>query len=102
MQKERQLSRIEEEGEDTGSNTDGMIFDHLSLQHDCTSAGLCYVDLDWVVILCLKVLGKSVGLCKTTKDKRSIVHQFTCSVWRIICENFNPNRLILAEIWMKI
>ena len=50
----------------------------------------------------LKVLGKSVGLCKTTKRKDQLYSSLLVSVWRIICENFNPNGLILAEIWMKI
>ena len=47
---------------------------------------------------CLKVLGESVGLCKTTKRKDQLYISLLVSVWRIICENFNPNRLILAEI----
>ena len=39
----------------------------------------------------LKVLDKSVGLCKTTKRKDQwYISLFVC-VWRIICENFNPN-----------
>ena len=46
----------------------------------------------------LKVLGKSVGLCKTTKRKDQLYISLLVSVWRIICENFNPNGLILAEI----
>ena len=50
----------------------------------------------------LKVLGKSVGVCKTTKRKDQLYISLLVSVWRIICENFNPNGLILAEIWMKI
>ena len=50
----------------------------------------------------LKVLGKSVGLCKTTKRKDQLYISLLVSVWRIICENFNPNRLVLAEILMKI
>ena len=50
----------------------------------------------------LKVLGKSVGLCKTTKKKDQLYISLLVSVWRIICENCNPNGLILAEIWMKI
>ena len=50
----------------------------------------------------LKVLGKSVGLCKTTKRKDQLYISLLVSVWRIICENFNPNGLILAEIWIKI
>ena len=49
----------------------------------------------------LKVLGKSVGFCKTTKRKDQVYISLLVSVWRIICENFNPNGLILAEIWMK-
>ena len=47
-------------------------------------------------------LSKSVGLCKTTKRKDQLYISLLGSVWRIICENFNPNGLILAEIWMKI
>ena len=50
----------------------------------------------------LKVLGKSVGSCKTTKRKDQLYISLLVSVWRIICEIFNPNKLILAEIWMKI
>ena len=50
----------------------------------------------------LKVLGQSVGLCKTTKRKGKLVISLLVDVWRIICENFNPIWLILAEIWMKI
>ena len=46
----------------------------------------------------LKVLGKSVGLCKTTKRKDQLYISLLVSVWRIICEIFNPNGLILAEI----
>ena len=46
----------------------------------------------------LKVLGKSVDLCKTTKRKDQLYISLLVSVWRIICENFNPNGLILAEI----
>ena len=47
---------------------------------------------------CLKVLGKSVGLCKTSKRKDQLYISLLVSVWRIICENFNTNGLILAEI----
>ena len=43
----------------------------------------------------LKVLGKSVGLCKTSKRKDQLYISLLVSVWRIICENFNPNGLIL-------
>ena len=46
----------------------------------------------------LKVLGKSVGLCKTKQRKDQLYISLLVSVWRIICENFNPNGLILAEI----
>ena len=46
----------------------------------------------------LKVLGKSVGLCKTTKRKDQLYISLLVSVWRIICENFNPNGPILAEM----
>ena len=49
-------------------------------------------------LVCLKVLGKSVGLCKTSKRKDQLYISLLVSVWRIICENFNPNGLILAEI----
>ena len=52
--------------------------------------------------MALKVLGKSVGLCITTKKKDQLYISLLVSVRRIICENFNPNGLILAEIWMKI
>ena len=57
-----------------------------------------------VIVYCLtmfpllKVLGKSVGLCKTTKRKDQLYISLLVSVWRIICENFNPYGLILAEI----
>ena len=46
----------------------------------------------------LKVLGKRVGLFKTSKRKDQLYISYLVSVWRIICENFNPNGLILAEI----
>ena len=46
----------------------------------------------------LKVVGKSVGLCKTTKRKDQLYISLLVSVWRIIYENFNPNGLVLAEI----
>ena len=56
----------------------------------------------------LKVLGKSDGLrsflfevlhkCKTSKRKDRLYISLLSSVWRITCENFNPNRLTLAEI----
>ena len=46
----------------------------------------------------LKVLGKSVGLCKTSKRKDQLYISLLVSVSRIICENFNPNGLIFAEI----
>ena len=56
----------------------------------------------YVVQICdfdtLKVLGKSVGLCKTSKRKDQLYISLLVSVWRIICEKFNPNGLILAEI----
>ena len=55
-----------------------------------------------IILLMLKVLGKSVGLCKTSKIKDQLYTSFLVYEWRIICENFNPNGLILAEIWMKI
>ena len=43
-------------------------------------------------ILSLKVLGTSVGLCKTTKRKNQLYISLLVSVWRIICENLNPKR----------
>ena len=47
----------------------------------------------------LKVLGKSVGLYKTSKRKDQLyISLLVFSVWRNICENFNTNGLILAEI----
>ena len=46
----------------------------------------------------LKVLGKSVGLCKTTKRKDQLYISLLVPVWRIICEIFYRNGLILAEI----
>ena len=46
----------------------------------------------------LKVLGKSVGLCKTTRRKDQLHISLLVFLWRIICENFYPNGLILAEI----
>ena len=66
------------------------------------SASLRATDYDYHNYQALKVLGKSVGLCKTTKRKDKLYISLLVSVWRIICENFNPNGLILAEIWMKI
>ena len=54
------------------------------------------------IVFRLKVLGKSVGLRKTSKREDQLYISLLVSVWRIICENFNPNGLILAEIWMKI
>ena len=62
----------------------------------------------------LKVLDKSVGLCKTTKRKNQLYISLLVSVWRIICENFNPNgltdvcwlnqqsvRLIIGRSWVQ-
>ena len=46
----------------------------------------------------LKVLGKSVGLCKTAKRKDQLYIRLLVSVLRIICENFNPNGLLLARL----
>ena len=46
----------------------------------------------------LKVLGKSVGMCKTTKRKGQLYISLLVSVWKIICENVNPNKLILPKI----
>ena len=46
----------------------------------------------------LKVLGKSVGLCKTAKRKDQLYIRLLGSVLRIICENFNPNGLLLARL----
>ena len=46
----------------------------------------------------LKVLGKSVGLCKILKRKDQLYISLPASVWRILCENFNSNGLIIAEI----
>ena len=51
-----------------------------------------------ITTLTLKVLGKSVGLCKTTRRKDQLYISLLVSVWRIICENSNPNGFILAEI----
>ena len=48
----------------------------------------------------LKLLGKSVGLCKLQRVRINCINLLV-SVWRIIYENFNPNGLILAEIWWK-
>ena len=49
---------------------------------------------DLIIILFrrLKVLGKSVGLCKTTKRKDQLYISLFVSVWRIICEKFQPKR----------
>ena len=47
-------------------------------------------------LLFLKVLGKSVGWCKTSKRKDRLYISLLVFVWRIICENFNANGLILA------
>ena len=41
-------------------------------------------------------VGKSVGLCKTTKIKDQLYISFIVSVWTIICENVYPNGLILS------
>ena len=46
----------------------------------------------------LKVLDKSVGLCQTSKRKDQLYISLLVFVWRIICENINPNGLLLAEI----
>ena len=46
----------------------------------------------------LKVLGKSVGLCKSAKRKDQLYIRLLVSVLRIICENFNPNGLLLARL----
>ena len=46
----------------------------------------------------LKVLGKSVGLCKTAERKDQLYIRLLVSVLRIICENFNPNGLLLARL----
>ena len=44
-----------------------------------------------------KVLGKSVGLCKTAKlDKDQLYIRLLGSVLRIICENFNPQRTLIS------
>ena len=52
----------------------------------------------------LKVLCKSIGLCKTYKEKGlSIVHQFSLFLYGESSVKISmPNGLILAEIWMKI
>ena len=59
-----------------------------------------FIYQDILVYMYLKVLAKSVqiGLCKTTKRKDQLYISLLVSVWRIICENFNQNELILAEI----
>ena len=46
----------------------------------------------------LKVLGKSVGLCKTVKRKDQLYIRLLVSVLRIICGNFNPNWFLLARL----
>ena len=47
----------------------------------------------WVrVLACAKLQWERINC--------TLVYLF--SVWRIICENLNPNGLIFAEIWMKI
>ena len=46
----------------------------------------------------INIVEASVGLCKTTKRKDQLYINLLVSVWRIICENFNPKGLILAEI----
>ena len=51
---------------------------------------------------------ESVGLIKCKTSKRNLnctsiyLFLYMYVLRRIICENFNPNRLILAEIWMQI
>ena len=40
----------------------------------------------------LKVLGKSVGLCKTTKRKDQLYISLLVSVWRIIMWKSQPKR----------
>ena len=52
-----------------------------------------YIIADYTLICILKVLGKSVGLCKTTKREDQLLYiSLLVSVWRIICENFQPKR----------
>ena len=58
--------------------------------------------LTTIQISLLKVLGKSVGLCKTAKRKDQLYIRLLVSVLRIICENFNPNGLILARLLMRL
>ena len=46
-------------------------------------------------------MGKSVGLCKTTKSKYQLYISLLVSVWRIICENhisWDMNENINKEI----
>ena len=57
-----------------------------------------FIQIHQYYTMALKVLGKSVGLCKTTKRKDQLYISLLVSVWRIISENFNPNGLILAEL----
>ena len=45
-----------------------------------------------VICVFLKVLGKSVGLCKTTKRKDQLYISLLVSVWRIICRKFQPKQ----------
>ena len=78
-----------------GESLDHYVFligrERSSLAEQCTS---------YSYTIQLKVLGKSVGLCKTTKRNDELYISLLVSVyaWRIFCENFKPNGLILAEI----
>ena len=60
--------------------------------HHCT--------VQWIqnLKITLKVLGKSVGLCKTAKRKDQLYIRLLVSVLRIICENFNSNGLLFSLV----
>ena len=76
-----------------------QIFQSGNIVKQCLQHKYYYM---YIISVLIKELGKSVVLCKTTKRKDQLYISLLVSVWRIICENFNPNGLILAEIRMKI
>ena len=80
------------------SASENSFIMHLWRQVPHKDASLSFLPMQPKESFSLKVLGKSVGLCKTTKRKDQLYISLLVSVWRIICENFNSNRVILAEI----
>ena len=77
-------------------NVHGHILLHVSVSAPASLSQLTAKKKNAVHLL--KVLGMSVGLCKTTKRTDQLYISLLVSVGRIICENFNPNGLTLAEI----